>query len=378
MHINPRRHFLLFTILVLLCTFAIGAQAQTITSQYLYVSGVASSSTQGRIAGYRIGADGSLTQTQGAFPTSETVIQTLPSAFGAKLFALGLHKLWVFSVNPSTGTISLLSSVVFPQNIGGNFMALNPASTLLFVSKTVDSGTQNFTTRITTYKIGSTGVLTAVASSVVNGLLPSLSVDNTGRFLYATIGNPDITFSVQRFSINSSTGALTFAGTSALGTQPASMAIHPNNNFLYVGLNVPEVQAFSRNVTTGALTHIGDAFCGCDAGPDFGNGIAINPHGTVLLEATGQDAGIAVYTINQTTGLLTPQGGSFIPLVFGPVPFTVDHANGFIYAIDMQNSKINGYQITDAGVATPTAQGSVPFPADINPQATLQVLAVKK
>jgi len=377
-NITRQRSFLLFTAIVLLCTFGISLHAQTITAQYLYVSGAASGSNQGRIAGYRIAADGTLTQTQGAFPTSEVVIQTLPSAFGAKLFALGLHKMWVFSVNPSNGTISLLSSVVFPQNIQGNRMAVNPASTLLFVSKLVDGNTPNPVQRITTYKIGSTGVLTSVASSVVNGLLPSLTVDNTGRFLYATVGNPDLTFSVERFAINSSTGALTFAGTSVLATQPASMLINPNNSFLYVGMNIPAVQAFSRNVTTGALAQIGEAFCNCDAGPDFGNDIGMNPHGTLLLQATGQDAGIAVYTVNRTTGQLTAQSGSFIPFGFGPVPFTVDHANGLIYAIDLQDSRINGYQISDAGVATPTAQTSVPFPTDVNPQAELQVLAVKK
>ena len=378
MNFTRQRQFLLFTCLVLLCTFAISVNAQTITAQYLYVSGSAPGSSQGRIAGYRIAADGTLTQTQGAFPTSETVLQTLPSAFGAKLFALGSHKIWVFSVNPSTGTLGLLSSVVFPQNIQGNTMAINPASTLLFVSKTVDGGTANAVSRITTYKIASSGVLTSVASSVVNGLLPATTVDTAGRYLYATVANPDLTFSIERFAINSSTGALTFAGTTPSGGEsPTNMVVHPNNAFLYVGLQVPEVQAFSRNTTTGALTHIADAFCNCDAGPDFGNAIAINGHGTVLLEATGQDAGIAVYTVNQTTGQLTPQSGGFIPLVVGPVPFTVDKANGLIYAIDTQNSTINGYHVSDAGVTSPTTQAHVPFPADEQP-FSLQVLAVKK
>lgn len=377
MNITRQRLVLLLTCIVLLCAFAISTQAQTITAQYLYVSGSAPGASQGRIAGYRIAADGTLTQTQGAFPTSENVGVMLPSAFGAKLFALGGHKLWVFSVNASTGTISLLSSVVFPQNIVGTGMALNPASTLLFVSKSVDGGTANAVNRITTYKISSSGVLTSVASSVVNGLIPSLVVDNAGRFLYATVGNPDLSFSVERFAINSSTGTLTFAGTTALATQPAGLAIHPNNAFLYAGMNVPEVQAFTRNATTGALTHLADAFCACDAGPDFGGPIALNGKGTVLLEATGQDAGIAVYTVNQTTGQLTAQSGSFIPLLLGIAPFTVDKANGLIYALDLQNGAINGYHVTDAGITSPTAQAHVPFPADEQPQL-LQVLAVKK
>jgi 6-phosphogluconolactonase (cycloisomerase 2 family) len=374
---SKTRNQLLLTIIAVLCCITC-ASAQTITAQYLYAFGAAPSGTQGRIAGYRIATDGTLTQTQGAFPTSEPIASTVPSAQGAKLFALGIHKLWVFAVNPADGTLKLLSSDTFPQNIQGSSMAINPASTLLFVLKAVDPGTANEVHRITTYKIASTGVITSVASSVVQNLLPNMAVDNSGRFLYANVGNPDFTFSTDRFSINSTTGALTFAGASpSTSTQPINIVIHANNTFVYEGEQVSEVGSFKRNATTGALAKTGEVQCNCDTGPDFGGAVALNPHGTVLVEATGQDSGLAIYTIDQTTGLLTPQGGSFIDIPFGLPPFTIDKANGFLYAINLNDKTINSFHVTDAGVTSPTAQGHVPPPADMAAFG-LQVLAVKR
>jgi len=373
---KSRLRFLLLTCIMLLCTFSICASAQTVTAQYLYAFGSAPSGTQGRIAGYRIAADGTLTQTQGALPVSEIVFFTLPSAQGAKLFALGQHKIWVFAVNPADGTLKLLSSTVFPQNVIGTGMVLNPASNLLFVAKTVDPGTANQVHRITTYKVATTGVITSVASSVVANLLGSMAVDNTGRFLYANVANPDFTFSTERFTINSTTGALTFAGTSPVSAEtPNNIVIHPNNTFVYEGLLTPEVVALTRNPTTGALTRTQTIQCSCDTGPDFGTRALLNGRGTVVVQGTGQDAGIAIYTVDQTTGQLTPQSGSFIPLQVGPPPFTVDTANGLIYAVDGNN--LNGYHVTDAGVTSPTTQAHVPVPVD-DSVLGLQVLAVKR
>src|SRR5947209_6079841 len=141
MNFSSERARLLLTFVLLLIVGTTMVSAQTITAQYLYVGGSDLTGTQGRIAGYRVATDGTLTQTQGAFPTSEPVSVLLPSAQGAKLFGLGLHKVWVFAVNPADGTLKLLSSDIFPQNIVGTSLAVNPTSTLLFVSKTVDGGT---------------------------------------------------------------------------------------------------------------------------------------------------------------------------------------------------------------------------------------------
>ena len=378
MNFSSKRTCLLLTLVLLLILGTTMVSAQTITAQYLYVSGSALTGTQGRIAGYRVAADGTLTQTQGAFPTSEPVNVLLPSAQGAKLFALGLHKVWVFTVNPADGTLKLLSSDTFPQNIVGTGLAVNPTSTLLFVSKTVDGGTTNEVHRITTYKISPAGVITSVAS--VAGKFLDTAVDSTGRFLYATVDNPTgLNFHTEVFSINNTTGALTLAANSpATGLKPSSLAIHPNNKFVYEDEPFPAVEAFTRNATTGALTRTEEVSCGCDSGPDFATGMALNGSGTVIVQAVDDpDSGLAIYTIDQTNGNPSPQPAFFIPFGFSPVAFTVDKANGLIYGIDADAKLIKGFHLTDAGATSPTAQGSIPFPADESPTA-VRVLAVKR
>ena len=65
------------------------------------------------------------------------------------------------------------------------------------------------------------------------------------------------------------------------------------------------VSSFTRNTSTGALTHTGEVTAGAKAGP---RGVVASPNGSSLYVANINDDNIYEFSINQTDGTLTPLG----------------------------------------------------------------------
>jgi 6-phosphogluconolactonase len=354
----------------------------TITAQYLYAAGSSTDHTRGLIAGYRVGSGGTLTPTGQVFPIREGASTLLQSAQGAKLFASSFASIWSFAVRPTTGVLQFISVARFPANVTLAGLAINPQSTLLFAVKNTLSGT-TLSTAITAYRIGASGSLTAMATTQVANLTGSVVVDRSGRFVYAAAEGPNFTTAIAQLRINAANGALTpvntFPVSAISGNTISQLAVHPNGKTLYAATgSFPGVDALSINTTTGALSEKGFAFCGCDRGPDFGGQLVVDPRGTVLFEGTGQDAGISVYTINQTTGLLTPVPASFQLFRIGPVTLSVDGTGRFLYGTDQFAATISGFTVTDAGGVTPLARPPVPLPSSMAVGPVLQVVSVRR
>jgi 6-phosphogluconolactonase (cycloisomerase 2 family) len=125
-----------------------------------------------------------------------------------------------------------------------------------------------------------------------------IAVDPSEKFVYAA-NSVDNTVSV--LSINSSTGALTLAGTFATGTQPRSVAAL--GTFLYVANSgSSNISVFSVDANTGALTQITDSPFSASSSPLIE---VIDPNKKFLYTASQSGNTISALSIDATTGALS-------------------------------------------------------------------------
>jgi len=92
--------------------------------------------------------------------------------------------------------------------------------------------------------------------------------------------------------------------------------------------------------------------------------MAVHPTGKFLYVASEGD-NLSAFTINPTTGALTPIAGS--PFDVGPVPFgvAVDQSGRFLYVSNRNAGTVSGFRIDDATGALTAVPGS-PFAAGLD------------
>jgi 6-phosphogluconolactonase len=191
----------------------------------------------------------------------------------------------------------------------------------------------------------STGALTTATGSpyAIPQTVFTDIVDNAGKYLYV-----QGTSGVYAFSIQSG-GALTAVpgspfsdagGPSSVGfTTPASlMAVDQTNQFLYVSTS-GGISAYSINSTTGMLSPIAGSPFGSNMGTPWS--ITVTPNNKFLYEVDAKQATVFyAYSIDQSSGVLTAISGSpFNPGacgnslqgVPGPDNLTIATAGKFLY-----------------------------------------------
>ena len=144
---------------------------------------------------------------------------------------------------------------------------------------------------------------------------------------------------VSSFTRNTSTGALTHTGQVQAGAKagPRGVVASPNGSFVYVAnINDDNIYEFSTNQTDGTLTPL--------ATPSVSNGnatkpdeLAMNPAGT-LLWVTGRAGTVAAYTVNTSTGQLTKK--SSIDGFNTPFGIVVHPTLPVIYVSDLKTGLI--------------------------------------
>jgi 6-phosphogluconolactonase (cycloisomerase 2 family) len=85
-----------------------------------------------------------------------------------------------------------------------------------------------------------------------------------------------------------------------------------------VNLNSNNVSGYTINATTGALTPIGGSPFAAGSAP---NSVAVDPTGKFAYVANPNSNNVSGYTIDPTTGALTAIGGS--PFAAGSAPSSV-------------------------------------------------------
>jgi YVTN family beta-propeller protein len=183
----------------------------------------------------------------------------------------------------------------------------------------------------------------------------AVTVDPFGKFAYvANWGEGDTPGSVSAYTINETTGALTSTGTINGGSAglcaPWSVVVDPSGKFAYVaneGCPAPtNVSMFTINTTTGALTPIGTIAAGGRA-----ISVAVDPTGKFAYVASrsnppGSAGNISMYTINAATGALTSIGT--IAAGTDPISVAVDPTGKFAYVTNSGSNDVSMYTIDTA------------------------------
>lgn len=200
-----------------------------------------------------------------------------------------------------------------------------------------------------------TGALGAPLS--VTGPAMSLGIAALNdQFLYVSDFGLGAPATIDAWSINAATGALTPAPSFSLGTLSiaAGLAVNFNNQTLYVA-DAGKIDALKANAMTGALTPI--------SGSPFPSGsnlyLTIDPADRFLFASVADTpGGIAAFTINSITGALTAVAGSPFAAVpnstVQPGQIVVDMGGKFVYVTLVQSNQVAGLSIdSSTGALTP-------------------------
>ena len=277
-----------------------------------------------------------------------------------------------FSANSSTGALTPITGS--PFSLGGTLPGAGGLSPF------VADGPYFYATDLNARAVAgfsfnqNSGALTPVPGSPFaagNTPVQAAQAGTQGKFLYVS-DNGDSAGGILGFTINPNTGALTpMSGspfpTGPAGSFPGPSALIANGNFLYVALAGTvnanhQIVVFSIDPNTGSLTPIAGSPFACGNDPLY---MAIVPVITIssqsfLYTANIQDNTISAFTVNDTTGALTPVSGSpysgastLAGLAVSPI--ATNAGNFFLYAAD-QSGRILGYTIDgNTGALTPLA-----------------------
>jgi 6-phosphogluconolactonase (cycloisomerase 2 family) len=252
-------------------------------------------------------------------------------------------------------------------------MAVDPIGKFAYVSN--EGCPDGFASNVSMYSIDTaSGLLTPVGPPVTTGDFgaDSVAVDPSGKFAYAANwGEGNTAGSLSMYTINPTSGALTFTGTiqapcapppSPGSCAPWSLAVHPSGKFTYVanegGFTPTSVSMYAINATTGDLTLIGTI-----AADGRAVAVAVDPSGKFAYVADGGDnsdgskgVNVSMYTIDAATGVLTSIG----KIAAGMSPSSVGvHPSGkFVYVVNHDSNDISMYTM-DATTRNLTSIGTL-------------------
>ena len=266
-------------------------------------------------------------------PNASLGIAASPSANFLYASDFGANAVYAFSIATSTGALTKISGSPFAAGNapGGGGLAIDPTGRLLYMAQINSNSVAAFTVNSTT------GALTKVAGSPfpASANPMHLAVDPSGKFLFVSNTN-DPQGGISVYTINAG-GALTPVVGSPFPTQafagPSGLAVHPSGKFLYVGLagtSNPNhfVATFSINATSGALTPLAGSPTSTGQDPLY---VALDPSGQFLYTSNVLDSTISGFTVDANSGALTEVTGS--PFSVTPLNgIVVDPAGKFLYA----------------------------------------------
>ncbi len=210
---------------------------------------------------------------------------------------------------------------------------------------------------------------------------------------FAYVAN-DVSGNVSAYTINSSTGALSpvLGSPFGAGTGPVSVAVDPSGKFAYVANeSSANVSAYTINSTTGALSPVtGSPF----AAGSFPFSVAVDPTGKFAYVANAcgvtctVSGNVSAYTIDSTTGALSPVPGSPFAAGSFPISVAVDPSGKFAYVTNQcgnvfcsVSGSVSAYTIDSTTGAlspvpgSPFAAGTFPLSVAIAGQSTVPFAA---
>jgi 6-phosphogluconolactonase len=326
---------------------------------FAYVANSNSSSISGYSVNTTTGALTSIGAFAGGFTNS--LVEDVSGRF---LYATveNANQLLAYSIDPSTGALLPLAGSPYTTGDQPNSVKVDPSGRFVYTANEEDRNLSVFSINL------STGALTEITGSPFpagSHSPDSLAFDPSGRFVYVTDDNFSGTSAVLAFSLNQITGAPAFVGSVASGFESDSVVVDPGGNNVYVAnFDDGTISVYSINQTTGALTpHVAAPFF-IFGTPDE---ITIDPSGRFLYTASDGNGGpsaVAALAIDPTTGDLS--GIGIYPAGIEPSGVTTDAAGTHVYTANESSNDITGLNINSSnGTLTPIAGG--PYGAGTEP-----------
>ena len=284
-------------------------------------------------------------------------------AYVANLGSTGTGgELSAFTVNATTGQLRHNGYFVTASGGGLTSVAVDPSNRFVYTTNT--SGVWGFSINATT------GALTSLSGSAFTdgGVNPAaIAIDPLGRFAFVANFNGGV--SAYTISAN---GALTPVGAPvAAGTNPAAVSVDPSGRFVYLAnLASNNISQFSINGTTGALTPLVPATV--SAGGSAPLGIGIEPSGRFLYVANSgtATANVLGFSIG-ANGTLTPFASGPVSAGSAPRSVSFDPAGRFAYVANQTSADVTVFAIASNGVLSSpisaSTQGSQTWTAALDP-----------
>ena len=272
----------------------------------------------------------------------------------------------MYTINPTTGALASIGPPVPSQDISADSVTVDPSGKFAYVTSLGDDFSSDGSVAMYTIN-ATTGALTPVGA--ISGNCPglcvplSVAVDPSGKFAYVPNGDGIVPNSVAMYTINATTGALTSIGETTVEGFAASVAMDPSGKFAYVATESGTgagVSTYTINATTGALAFVGTIAAGTNPGP-----IVVHPTGKFAYVTDLRSNDVSMYTINVSTGALTSTGT--IATGTNPGSMVVDPAGKFAYVANSVSNDVSMYTI-NANTGTLTSIGTIAagqFPTSI-------------
>lgn len=280
----------------------------------------------------------------------------------------GGNEIFTFSIDQNSGGLTQTASVnPGGETVNNTALAITPSGSFLYAVNDVSAG-------INGYGTDATGALSLMAGSpfpILPSVQPSwpvvegMAIDSKGKFLY--VGTNAGFGGVAGFTIDSTSGALTpipggpFSNAPDVPLFPIQIAIDPSGAFLYATDQLQSVWAFAIDSQTGSLAPVaGSPF---EAGPQP-YGLQVDPSGKFVYVALSDSSGIAGFAIDSTTGALTSITGS--PFATSSMPIAAPHwltitpSGKFLYAFNGTGSTMAAFSI-DASTGGLSPLSGSPF-----------------
>lgn len=339
-------------------------------------------------------------QSSSPSPTSKTNPAPLcvPSSKPEFAYVLTGYAVSMYTVNSCTGAFiattpaSVATGYAAPQQ-GAEQMVVDPAGRFAYVANLVSNVTDQATISMFTIN-PTTGVLTATTPATVpTGFFPQgIGIDPTGSFVY-TADSDDNAVSI--FTVNQTTGVLTAGSPAETPTgyesSPGFVTIDPSGKFLYTSGDASDdstIAMFSIDSTTGSLTPTSPAKV--YTGP-IPFDLAVTPNDKFAYVVNNDSGfnnsiGVAQYTVNADTGVLTQNTPAYVATGDSPTAIAIDPTSKYAYVVNRNDDTVSMYTIDsttgnltlNASVANPTgtiATGNSPFRITFDPSGKFLYVA---
>ncbi|WP_167884390.1 lactonase family protein [Leptospira ilyithenensis] len=237
---------------------------------------------------------------------------------------------------------------------------------VLYIPKFAYAG--NYTGgNISVYSINPTsGALTNLFTRTAGGGPNSLSFTPDNRFLAVANRSSQ---NVNIFSVNQTNGDITLQFTEPVGLNEAiALVYHPSGNYLYVCTSL-NVQTFSVNQLTGAITNIGSIVLTGGT-----SSVAIDPIGKFLYVSLYGAAAVAIFKISEQAGLLSATEPPTISSGIKPRSIDILGNGKTLYVLNETDKTVNNYKIDastgllQAGTPLTAATGLFPLSLNADPK----------